>query len=51
MDSDVARQRVSPAKPRGAAPSRFWNLPNILTYGRIIAIPALVACFFATGDW
>ena len=51
MDSDVARQGVSPATPRGGVPSRFWNLPNILTYGRIIAIPALVACFFATGDW
>ena len=40
---------VSPA-PR-AATSGFWSLPNLLTYGRIIAIPALVACFFATGDW
>ena len=27
------------------------SLPNILTYGRIIAIPALVACFFVKGDW
>jgi cardiolipin synthase len=34
-----------------AAPTRFSSLPNLLTYGRIIAIPALVACFFATGDW
>ena len=24
---------------------------NILTYGRIVAIPALVACFFVGGDW
>ena len=31
--------------------ARFWSLPNLLTYGRIIAIPALVACFFVTGDW
>ena len=29
---------------------RFVNLPNILTYGRILAIPALVACFFVKGD-
>jgi cardiolipin synthase len=26
-------------------------LPNLLTYGRILAIPALVACFFVKGDW
>ena len=22
-----------------------WNLPNILTYGRIVAVPAFVALF------
>lgn len=27
------------------------SLPNLLTYGRILAVPALVACFFVTGDW
>src|SRR5262249_20000974 len=48
MDSGIVQGRVSPAAP---PVSRFWNLPNLLTYGRIIAIPALVACFFATGDW
>src|SRR5688572_13643040 len=37
--------------PGGASHPRFGSLPNILTYGRIIAIPALVACFFVTGDW
>lgn len=26
------------------------NLPNILTYGRIAAVPALVACFYFEGD-
>ena len=49
MDSGMVQGGVSPA-PR-AATSGFWSLPNLLTYGRIIAIPALVACFFATGDW
>ena len=39
------------ATPRGAPRGRFGSLPNILTYGRILAIPALVACFFVTGDW
>jgi cardiolipin synthase len=29
---------------------RSLNLPNLLTYGRIAAVPALVACFFLTGD-
>lgn len=27
------------------------NLPNLLTYGRIVAVPALVSCFFLTGDF
>jgi len=30
--------------------SRSLNLPNLLTYGRIAAVPALVACFFLSGD-
>lgn len=29
-----------------------WSLPNLLTYGRILAIPALVAIlFWPTDDW
>ena len=35
--------------PRGRG--RFASLPNLLTYFRILAIPALVACFFVVGDW
>ena len=45
--SDMARDGLA-GTPRGA---RFGSLPNILTYGRILAIPALVACFFVPGDW
>lgn len=31
--------------------SSTTNLPNVLTYGRIVAVPALVAClFFLRGD-
>ena len=30
--------------------SALTNLPNILTYGRILAVPALVACFYLEGD-
>ena len=49
-----APPRATPpqAAPPQAAPSRrLASLPNLLTYGRILAIPALVACFFVTGDW
>jgi len=28
----------------------IWNIPNILTYGRILAIPAFVACFYFEGE-
>ncbi len=27
----------------------LWNLPNILTYGRIAAVPLVVLCFFIEG--
>ena len=30
---------------------RTLSLPNLLTYGRIAAVPALVACFFMRGDF
>ena len=39
------------AQPQPAPSRRLMSLPNALTYGRILAIPALVACFFVTGDW
>lgn len=32
------------AAPRSAARARPTSLPNILTYGRILAVPGLVAC-------
>ena len=28
------------------APARPWSLPNILTYGRVLAVPVVVACLF-----
>ena len=35
-----------------AAPnSALMSLPNLLTYGRILAVPALVGCFFLEGDY
>lgn len=29
----------------------YLYLPNLLTYGRIVAVPAMVACFFIDGDF
>ena len=46
MVADQKKKRAGAPAPRHSV-----NLPNILTYGRILAIPALVACFFAKGDW
>jgi cardiolipin synthase len=47
--TDMADQGLTAATP--VSGSRFLSLPNVLTFGRILAIPALVACFFVTGDW
>ena len=33
----------------GSSRAAVTNLPNILTYGRIAAVPALVACFYFDG--
>ncbi len=29
---------------------RQWNLPNLLTYGRMVAVPAVAGCLFAPDD-
>ncbi|MGE6739134.1 CDP-diacylglycerol--glycerol-3-phosphate 3-phosphatidyltransferase [Allorhizobium pseudoryzae] len=29
--------------------SRAYNIPNLLTYARIVAVPVVVACFFVEG--
>jgi cardiolipin synthase len=29
--------------------SRAYNIPNLLTYGRILAVPLIVVCFFIEG--
>lgn len=29
--------------------SRAYNIPNLLTYGRILAVPVIVLCFFVEG--
>jgi cardiolipin synthase len=30
--------------------NHIYSLPNILTYGRILAVPLVVACFYIPGD-
>lgn len=30
--------------------SRAYNIPNLLTYGRILAVPVIVLCFFVEGE-
>ncbi|RYB07735.1 CDP-diacylglycerol--glycerol-3-phosphate 3-phosphatidyltransferase [Lichenibacterium ramalinae] len=30
---------------------RQWNLPNLLTYGRMVAVPAVAGCLFAPDDF
>jgi cardiolipin synthase len=46
----IVRQGVGASAQRERR-AHFSSLPNLLTYGRILAVPALVACFFVTGDW
>ena len=29
---------------------RQWNLPNLLTYGRVVAVPVVAGCLFAPDD-
>jgi CDP-diacylglycerol--glycerol-3-phosphate 3-phosphatidyltransferase/cardiolipin synthase len=48
MESSAARAEATPA-PRGA--KLALALPNVLTYLRIVAVPAMVAClFFMPGE-
>lgn len=40
--------------PAAAGPTHAWSLPNLLTYGRILAVPALVVFFYIespAGRW
>ena len=36
-------------KPSKLLRKDFWSVPNILTYGRIVAVPLVVLCFFIEG--
>jgi cardiolipin synthase len=45
----AARKSFPPAmlfRPVRSGASRTFNLPNILTFGRVVIVPAVVACLF-----
>ena len=42
---------TAPAMERVARQSMYLYVPNLLTYGRIVAVPALVGCFFIKDDF
>jgi cardiolipin synthase (CMP-forming) len=47
MDSTASSPAPARAKPKGdRARALVLALPNILTYGRIVAVPLIVACLF-----
>jgi len=48
MDSQSS---MKPPKATRAPRSSITNLPNLLTYARIVAVPALVASFYLKGDF
>jgi cardiolipin synthase len=42
-------EMTGPLRPRPERNLRALSLPNVLTYGRILAVPALVLCFYIEG--
>jgi len=42
---------TGPTMERVARQNMYLYVPNLLTYGRIAAVPALVGCFFIKGDF
>jgi len=49
MDQITPGDQITP-RDQIVREDRTLSLPNLLTYGRIVAVPALVACFFMEGD-
>lgn len=48
------KQEPRPVEPAPSPPSNAFALPNLLTYGRILAVPALVLFFYlesSAGRW
>jgi cardiolipin synthase len=40
-----------PTPAASRTPARTWSLPNILTYGRVLAVPVVVGCLFWSADF
>ncbi|MEM7303099.1 MAG: CDP-diacylglycerol--glycerol-3-phosphate 3-phosphatidyltransferase [Pseudomonadota bacterium] len=36
--------------PQATRSNHAWSLPNVLTYGRILAVPLVVLCFYLEGQ-
>lgn len=47
---DARARPVFSGKKSSTGPQMITNLPNLLTFGRIALVPAIVACFFFEGD-
>ena len=39
------------AMSTAASRHRAWNLPNLLTYGRLVAVPVVAGCLLSTHDF
>ena len=51
MSKTGEKSYTPPEMERVARQSMYLYLPNLLTYSRIAAVPALVGCFFLEGDF
>ena len=54
MHESQSYDPTTAGKPATAGIPHAWSVPNLLTYGRILAVPALVLCFYlenTTGRW
>ncbi len=46
METSVNQTKPAAAKPSPGKGGTAWSLANLLTYGRIAAVPAVAACLF-----
>ena len=46
-----ADNREAMSQLQQTARAQVWSLPNVLTYGRIAAVPVVVACVLGREDW
>lgn len=51
MSKTGKKSYTAPEMERVARQSMYLYLPNLLTYSRIVAVPALVGCFFLEGNF